>query len=125
MPTWIHWIGLPHVFGADPADGHGCDCLLMVWAVLDAAGIHHPPFDPQWLAIAEAGGWDRLQTLWDAATQPLDGPMQYAVTLFQNGPAGLGVGVVVDDGLLMVHHRRGVIWMPLNAMRRLTFCSFR
>lgn len=125
MPIWTRWIGLPHVFGANPEDGQGCDCLVMVWAVLDAAGVHHPPFDVRWLALAEAGEWLQLQQLWDAATRPLPGPEQHAICLFHNGPAGLGVGVVVDDGLLLVHHRRGVAWVPLTALRRLTFCSFR
>ena len=125
MACWHRWIGLPHVFGANPEDGQGCDCLVMAWAVLDAAGVRHPPFDLRWLALAEAGEWLQLQQLWDAATRPLPGPEQHAICLFANGPAGLGVGVVVDDGLLLVHHRRGVVWVPLTALRRLTFCSFR
>ena len=42
---WKRWIGLPHEFGADPEDGVAADCLLMVWRILDDAGINHPPME--------------------------------------------------------------------------------
>jgi len=124
MKPWMRWIGLPHGFGANPEDGIACDCVLMVWAVLDHAGVPHPPFDPQWLKLAKAHNWGALELAWHRGTRSLDGPEPYAVTLFRNGPAGLGVGVVVDDGLLMVHHRRGCCWIPLSAMKRLTYFAF-
>jgi len=124
MPTWMRWLGLPHGFGAHPKDGIACDCLLMVWAVLDEAGVAHPPFEQQWLTLAEAGRWRELEALWDAKTCMLPGPAAHSVTLFHNGPHGLGVGVVVDDGLLMVHHRRGVCWVPLAVMKRLPYYKF-
>jgi hypothetical protein len=124
MPTWMRWIGLPHGFGAHPEDGIACDCLLMVWSVLDEAGVHHPPFVQEWLDLAREGHWRDLQKLWDAGTRILQEPQPYAVTLFHNGPNGLGVGVVVDDGLLMVHHKRGVCWIPLAVMKRLPYYEF-
>lgn len=124
MACWHRWIGLPHVLGANPEDGLGCDCLVMVWAVLTEAGVPHPPFEQHWLDLARSGHWPDLERLWDSATRQLPGPEPYAVTLFHNGPAGLGVGVVVDDGLLMVHHKRGVCWIPLAVMRRLPYYSF-
>jgi hypothetical protein len=124
MPTWMRWIGLPHGFGAHPEDGIACDCVLMVWAVLDEAGVRHPPFEQDWLTLAEAGEWAALEELWTSGTRELATPEPYAVTLLHNGPAGLGVGVVVDDGLLMVHHKRGVYWAPLSAFKRLPFYAF-
>ena len=124
MPTWMRWIGLPHAFGANPKDGVACDCVLMVWAVLDEAGVQHPPFEQDWLTLAEAGEWAALEELWTSGTRELTTPEPYAVTLLHNGPAGLGVGVVIDDGLLMVHHKRGVYWAPLSAFKRLPFYTF-
>ena len=124
MPTWMRWIGLPHAFGAIPKDGVACDCVLMVWAVLDEAGVQHPPFEQDWLTLAEAGEWAALEELWTSCTRELTTPEPYAVTLLHNGPAGLGVGVVIDDGLLMVHHKRGVYWAPLSAFKRLPFYTF-
>lgn len=123
MQTWMRWIGLPHEFRAHPNEGKGCDCLLMTWAVLDEADVPHPPLDPSWLDLAEAGEWDHLQSLWKANTITVDKPEPYAVCLFKNGPSGLGLGVVVDNGVLMVHHRRGVCWVPLTTVRRLSFCK--
>ena len=122
---WRHWIGLPHEFGADPEDGVACDCLLMVWRILDDAGIEHPEFNAHWLEMAKQKRWIELETLWRDGTMELEAPEPYAVTLIHNGPNGLGVGIVVDDGLLIVHHKRGVRWVPLNYMPSLRFFKFR
>jgi hypothetical protein len=122
---WKRWIGLPHEFGADPEDGVAADCLLMVWRILDDAGIHHPEFNAYWLEMARAKQWRQLEAAWADGTIELDGPQEYAVTLFRNGPAGLGVGIVVDGGLLLVHHKRGVRWAPLSYMPELRFYTFR
>lgn len=116
MRNWRSYIGLPHVFGADPADGEGADCLVLVMGVLDDLGIAHPPFDEQWLQLAKRGAWEQLESLWKQGTTALAGPEEGAVTLLRNGPAGLGVAVVIDGGLLMVHHRRGVVWIPLHLL---------
>lgn len=124
LPDWRTWLNLPHAFGASPEDGLGCDCLLMVWKILDAAGIPHPEYDPKWLYLASAREWHTLEALWRQHTEQLEGPEPFAVTLFRNGPAGLGVGVVLDDGVLMVHHRRGVVWVPTHLLR-LTYARFR
>jgi len=98
---WHAWIGLPHEFGADPRQGKAADCLVMV---------------------AE---WDVLKLIWNQITETLDGPEPYAVCLFENGAAGLGVGIVVDDGVLIVHHKRGVRWVPLKAIRKSEYCRFK
>lgn len=122
---WHAWIGLPHEFGADPRHGKAADCLVMVWAILDGAGILHPEFQYEWLELARSAEWDILELIWRQITEPLDQPEPYAVCLFENGPAGLGVGIVVDNGVLIVHHKRGVRWVPLKAMRKLEYCRFR
>jgi hypothetical protein len=122
---WKRWIGLPHEFGADPEDGQAADCLLMVWRILDDAGIPHPVFDQHWLEMAKQKRWAELETMWTDATTELEHAEPYAVTLIRNGPAGLGVGIVLDGGLLLVHHRRGVRWVPLSFMTSLRFYRFR
>ena len=125
MRNWRSYIGLPHVFGADPENGEGADCLLLAFGILSDLGVHHPPFESQWLDLAKLGQWEQLNKLWDQGTVPLSGPTEGAVTLLRNGPAGLGVAVVIDNGLLMVHHRRGVTWVPLHLMKPLPYYRFR
>ena len=124
LPDWRSWLGLPHAFGASPEDGQACDCLVMVWMILDAAGVRHPAFDPKWIYMAAAREWHTLQLIWEKSTISLPSPEPFAVALFHNGSAGLGVGVVIDDGVLMVHHRRGVVWVPCNLLR-LSYSRFR
>lgn len=124
MRNWRSYIGLPHVFGADPGDGHGADCLVMVMGVLDDLGQPHPALDPTWLQLAQQGAWNELETIWQRITTPLPSPENGAVTLLRNGPAGLGVAVVIDGGLLMVHHRRGVIWVPLHLLKPFSYRRF-
>ena len=120
---WRQWIGLPHIFRADPRDGIGADCLIMTWNVLDDAGVPHPEFDSRWLDLAETGAHQELAQLYEQSTIPLETPEEYAITLFA-GAQMIGVGVVVDDGLLHIHHRRGVQWIPLHRCKRLKFRKF-
>lgn len=124
MRNWRRYIGLPHVFGADPDAGEGADCLRMVFNLLEDLGRPHPPFDTKWLTLAERGYWHELQSIWTTLTAPSDTPEDGTVTLFRNGKHGLGVGIVIDNGLLMVHHKRGVIWAPLNAFKSLEYRHF-
>ena len=124
MVDWKRWIGLPHRFGVHPESGEGCDCVLMVWAILDSVGIHHPPFESKWLEMATAGRWEELKQLWREGTVPLAEPREHAVCLFNNGPNGLGVGIVVENGTLIVHHKRGVCWVPFRVLRGSQFCRF-
>ena len=124
MVDWREWIGLPHRFGEHPANGIGADCVVMVWAVLDSVGAYHPPFDQGWMDLARAGQWEQLQQLWDAGTEPVSGMQEHSVCLFQNGLNGLGVGIVVDKGVLIVHHKRGVCWLPSKAAERFQYRRF-
>jgi hypothetical protein len=117
--NWPAWVSarLPHVIGADPDDGHGICCLVMAAKVRRGAGLAMPDLDPQWFAMAAAGQWGQLQREWRRLMVPhrLE---PYALVLHRQ-PLGLGVGVVVDDGLLIVHHRRGAQWLPLEVAGQL------
>lgn len=124
MRDWRSYIGLPHLFGADPADGQGADCLVMVMGILDDLGHPHPPLDPRWLALAQSRAWPELETIWQRITRPLEAPEDGAVTLIRNGALGLGVAIAIENGLLMVHHRRGVVWVPLHLLKPFPFRRF-
>jgi hypothetical protein len=100
MIDWKPWVGLPHVFGEHPKHGRGADCVVMVWAILDSVGVYHPPFDYKWMELATAGKWEELQALWNAATEVLPEMEEFAVCMFKNGANGLGVGIVVENGVL-------------------------
>lgn len=124
MRNWRAYIGLPHEFGADPAAGQGADCLVMVMGILADLGLPHPPLDPHWLTLAQNRAWSELETIWQRITRPLEAPEDGAVTLIRNGAAGLGVAIVIESGLLMVHHRRGVVWVPLHLLKPFPFRRF-
>ena len=81
MKRWHHYLSLPHEFGADPDDGVGCDCVIMVWNVLRDAGIDHPPYDPNWLSMASRGEWAALKDQWLERTVVCS-QQEYALTLF-------------------------------------------
>ena len=125
MSNWRKYLGLPHVFGANPDDGEGADCVLMVWNILRDANQFTPALDWAWFDYAQQGRWHDLQLLWDDATYEIDEPEDYAVTLIDNGATGLGVAVVLERGLLMVHHRRGVCWAPTRLLKRMRYYRFR
>jgi hypothetical protein len=113
MSNWPTWVSakLPHVIGADPDDGQGICCLVMAAKVRRSAGLAMPDLNPQWFAMAAAGRWEQLHQQWERLMVPCR-LEPYALVL-QRQPLGLGVGVVVDDGLLIVHHRRGAQWLPM------------
>lgn len=51
-------------------------------------------------------------------------PEQYALTLFRNS-GGLGVGIVMSEGLLVVDEVKGVRWIPLTLLKSLVYWTFR
>jgi hypothetical protein len=119
MSNWPTWVSarLPHEIGADPDDGQGICCLVMCAKVRRSAGLPTPDLDPQWFTMAAAGQWEQLQREWRRLMEPCR-LEPYALVLHRQ-PLGLGVGVVVDDGLLIVHHRRGAQWLPLEVAGRI------
>jgi hypothetical protein len=119
IADWIRWVNLklPHVIGADPDDGHGIDCLVMAHKVRAAAGLPTPHLDPAWFTMAADGQWERLEREWRRLMVPCERE-PYAVLLHRQ-PACMGIGVVIDDGVLIVHHRRGAQWLPFDVAERL------
>lgn len=122
MKNWHQYLGLPHQFGADPDDGVACDCVIMVWNVLRDAGVAHPPYDRKWLEMASRGEWAALKQQWSERTKPCQQD-EYALTLFEE-PGSLGLGIIVDEGLLFPHHKRGVHWLPNRKVARLKYRTF-
>jgi hypothetical protein len=109
---WPQWIGLPHQVGADPADGVAADCLVMCHRLRTAAGLCTPPLDPMWFTIAAAGQWSELEREWRRLMVRCE-PHPYAMLLSPQS-SSLGVSIRLDDGILTVHHRRGVQWLPIE-----------
>lgn len=127
MSTWHRFIGLPYLYNADPTKGEGADCFNLVWHILATEGVPHPPFQPQWRELAEQGGRRGRATLlveWRAGMKRLPESEQYALTLFRNR-VRLGVGIVVDEGLLIVDEIKGVRWIPLTLLKPLVYWTFR
>jgi hypothetical protein len=120
---WHRWIGLPHKFRADPNNGQGADCLIMTWNVLDAAGVPHPALDAEWLSMAERGNYEALALLYRESTIDLDKPEEYALTMFRAADH-IGIGVVVDGGLLHVNRRKGVRWIPVERCKKMEYRRF-
>jgi hypothetical protein len=121
---WYRWIGLPHEFRADPHDGKGADCLIMTWHVLDAAGVPHPALDAEWLSMAERGDYESLAMLYRGLTMSLGAAEEYAVTMFR-ATDHIGIGVVVDGGLLHVNRRKGVRWIPVERCKKMEYRRFK
>ena len=120
---WHRWIGLPHQFRADPNDGQGADCLIMTWHVLDTAGVPHPALNAEWLNMAERGDYEALAKLYRGSTISLDKPEAHAMTMFRAADH-IGIGVVVDGGLLHVNRRKGVRWIPVERCKKMQYRRF-
>lgn len=120
--TLHQYLGLKHEFGADPKEGRAADCLLLCFALLRDEGVFTPDFDPEWIRMAEAGLWGSLENVWNRLTEPLDGPEKFAVSLYKNKPKlnhpRLGVSTLIEVeeslGIVMIHARKGVVWLPLS-----------
>jgi hypothetical protein len=118
---WSDWLGLPHRIGADPREGKAACCLVIARIVLQDAGLATPPID-QMIEQAQAGDWIPLQRQFYSFCEATTAPELHSITLLRNGAAGLGVGTIVaPNTLLTLHHRRGVIALPVNRLRLLKF----
>lgn len=120
--TLHKYLGLKHEFGADPRLGEAADCLLLCFALLEDGGTFAPALDPMWFEMAKAGLWGSLEMVWNKNTVPIEGPERFAVSLYRNKPKPghprLGISTVIESGgslgIVMIHARRGVIWLPLS-----------
>lgn len=119
--TWQQFLGLPHALAADPLEGQAADCLLLALRVMEEAGIAHPPVDPHWFALAEAHRWADIQAIFEEFTEPVAEAEPYALALITNGAAGMGVGIFIENGLLITHHKRGVVWVPQKHLKPMQF----
>lgn len=125
--TYHQYLGLPAQLQADPRDGKAADCLLLAFAILDDLGKPHPAPEAAWFDAVTAGRWWELEALWRRYTRPLNGPCTGAVTLLESKRSTghrLGVGTVVDDHLVMVHPRKGVVAAPVEAFPSFTYREF-
>jgi hypothetical protein len=116
------YLGLKHEFGADPKEGKAADCLFLCFALLDEGGFYRPELDPRWMDMALAGLWSSLETAWNHHTSPVKAVEAGCVALHWNRPNSkhprLGIATVVEDsgnlGVVMIHARKGVVWLPLT-----------
>jgi hypothetical protein len=121
---YLRWVQqqLPHVIGADPDDGVGADCLIVAAKVRAAAGLPTPPMDPKWFTMAANGEWLELVREWRRVMEPCE--LEPYALILKGGGNGLGVSLVVDGGVLMVNHHRGVQWVPMDVASRMMRMRF-
>lgn len=113
---WHKWLGLPHEIGADPRDGKAACCLVMAHILIASEGLNPPPLEPM-VHLARKGDWGALMNDYNNATRAVNAPERLAMTLLTTRN-GIGLGTVVEDGLLLVpHHRHGVITFPADVLR--------
>lgn len=99
--------------------------MVIAKLMLKAYG-YNPPDINDWIQWAKCEDWLRITRKFEAHFTSTSSPGLGSVTLFRNGVHGLGVGTVVEDGLLLlVHHRRGVITTPLASLRHRQYSKLR
>lgn len=114
--NWHTWLGLPHQIGADPREGKAACCLVMAHILLSDAGLNPPPLEPM-VRAALNSDWSALMNDYNDATRTVNAPERLAMTLLVTRK-GIGLGTVVEDGLLLVpHHRHGVVTFPADMLR--------
>jgi hypothetical protein len=120
--TFHQYLGLKYELGADPKDGKAADCSILCFTLLREAGVKVPDFDPQWTEMARMGLWGSLETIWSRGTVPISEPEQFSVVMHRNKPkpgsSRLGISTVMESGgslgIVMIHARKGVVWLPLS-----------
>jgi hypothetical protein len=88
---------------------------------MEAGGVPHPPVDPYWFDLAAARRWADVRAIFEEFTEPVLSPEAYALALITNGEAGLGIGIFIDNGLLITHHKRGVVWVPVKYIKPMQY----
>ena len=99
----------------DPVDGRGTDCILLTLRILEAGGLRRPVAKAWWYRDLSRGDFSRFEREYELFTVPLDGPRQYAVSIFKEA-ATRGFGVVVDGGLVTCTPERGAHWISLASL---------
>lgn len=114
---WHSWLGLPHRIGADPREGQACCCLRMAVIMLQDLGLDPPEIDPAWFDMARERRWTDLYEEFQLVTQETGEAELWSLVPLLT-PISFGVGVVVQDNLLLgVHHRSGLTTVPLHQLR--------
>lgn len=124
---WKQWVGLPHEIGADPRKGKAACCLQITKILLEDIGYTFPFELEMFYRLAREQNLDEIRKIFAIATEKIEQPEAYCVTLFTNESLGLGIGIVVPDEiggrlfLLVPHHRRGVMPVPVDILSSLDF----
>ena len=113
---YCKWIGLPHGIGCDPDDGKCADCLVLTTKVLTAQGLYCPPLESKWFDWANEGRWKDLLQEWKRLMERADKAKEGCVCLHGDDEQLFGMGVFIDEGFLLVSHKKGVVWVPLALM---------
>jgi hypothetical protein len=111
---YYKWIGLPHKFAADPDGGEGADCLVIAHKVLLAHSFTCPPLSSEWIDLAASQRWGELEKEWHRYMIRVDKPVNCDLSMTRSDVTGFAIGVVIDNGILFVSHRKGVAWIPLS-----------
>jgi hypothetical protein len=100
--------------------------MVIAHVILTELGLR-PPDIKDWIELARKSEWMELQILFDRHFIPVFEPVAGSVALIRNGPIGLGVATYLDasNGVLMVHHGKGVVIVPARLTRLLQFTKLR
>jgi hypothetical protein len=117
--NWHKWIGKKHVTGADPEYDEGCDCLLMVVRLREHLGLPVPDSMDvaTMILLSQAEAHQDIYALITPHLVATESTCDGAFTIFDT-PDQIGAAVMIDGGLLVVSHKRGVRWLPANMLRK-------
>jgi hypothetical protein len=71
-----------------------------------------------WFTMAAAGEWAELEREWRRLMVRCDAE-PYAMLLITTAIVPRRLRIRLDDGILAVHHRRGVQWLPIEVAGKL------
>lgn len=116
----MRYLGLTYKLGSDPSSGDATDCIRLVLRVLEDAGQNPPPLDRRWYRFLALKDYASIRDDWFSLTEQTHGPEEYALTLLGTD-ADFSIAIVVDEGLLTLKARVGVVWVPLKSVRPLNY----
>lgn len=122
LTEWQDWIGLPHEIEADPREGRAACCVKVAGILLSNAGLPFPEIDPAWYEQARAKRWEACLYAFQKHTEPIPEPELWSMAWVTNGTAGYGIGTVVQNNMLLLpHHKRGVMAIPIHLIKPLDY----
>ncbi|MCT4368481.1 MAG: hypothetical protein N3Z28_12555 [Synechococcaceae cyanobacterium MAG-AL2] len=121
---WLHYLGLPWQWNADPDRDGGTDCFRLVLAVL---ALHDAPrperIHRQWYVAAGRGYWDEVLDELELGTYRVKGGCNLDIAQLDGG-APIALGICVAGGLLTCSREEGVHWRPIDPANVLRWCRF-